>query len=62
MSKCSKKCNEIKEKIDSISGLNDEVIYKWLLAFENITDAMVNTIKDYDDLDEFNGTCFKRSK
>ena len=59
MSKCSKKCNEIKEKIDSISGLDDDVIYKWLLAFENITDAMVNTIKDYADLDEFNGTCFK---
>ena len=62
MSKCSKKCNEIKEKIDSISGLNDEVIYKWLLAFENITDAMVNTVKDYADLDEFNGTCFKRGR
>lgn len=62
MSKCSKKCNEIKEKIDSISGLDDDVIYKWLLAFENITDAMVNTIKDYTNLDEFNGTCFKRSK
>ena len=55
MSKCSKKCNEIKEKIDSISGLDDDVIYKWLLAFENITDAMVNTVKDYADLDEFNG-------
>ena len=62
MSKCSKKCNEIKEKIDSISGLNDDVIYKWLLAFENITDAMVNTIKDYANLGEFNGTYFKRSK
>lgn len=62
MSKCSKKCNEIKEKIDSISGLDDDVIYKWLLAFENITDAMVNTIKDYTNLDKFNGTCFKRSK
>ena len=62
MSKCSKKCNEIKEKIDSISGLDDEVIYKWLLAFENITDVMVNTIKDDANLGEFNGTCFKRSK
>ena len=62
MSKCSKKCNEIKEKIDSISGLDDDVIYKWLLAFENITDAMVITIKDYADLDEFNGTYFKRRK
>lgn len=62
MSKCSKKCNEIKEKIVNISGLDDDVIYKWLLAFENITDVMVNTIKDYADLDELSGTCFKRSK
>lgn len=30
MSKCSKKCNEIKQKIDNISGLDDDFVYDWL--------------------------------
>lgn len=59
MSKCSKKCNEIKEKIHSISGLDDDIVYKWLLALEKIVDATVTMIEDYADLDELNGTCFK---
>lgn len=53
MSNCSKKCNEIKEKIHNISGLDDDIVYKWLLALEKIVDATVTMIEDYADLDEF---------
>lgn len=60
MSKCSKKCNEIKKKIDNISGLDDDVVYKCLLALEKITDAIVLRIEDYANMDKYNGTCFKR--
>lgn len=34
MSECSKKCNEIKQKIDSISGLDDDFVYDNLLMIE----------------------------
>ena len=60
MSKCSKKCNEIKAKIDSISGLDDDYIYDWLKRLDNVTDAIVSFINDYADRDELNGTCFKK--
>lgn len=59
MSRCSKKCNEIKKKIDSVSGLNDDVVYDWLRRLDNVTDAIVSIIKDYSDRAELNGTCFK---
>lgn len=59
MSKCSKKCNEIKEKIDSISGLNDRIVYDWLKRLENVTNAIVGIIEDYADRQDLNGTCFK---
>lgn len=58
MSKCSKKCNEIKQKIDSISGLDDETVYNWLKRLENVTEAIINIIEDYSDRNELNGTCF----
>lgn len=59
MSKCSKKCNEIKEKIDSISGLDDDIIYDWLKLLDSVTDAYITIINDYADRHELNGTCFK---
>lgn len=62
MSRCSKKCNEIKAKIDSISGLDDNYVYKYLCMLENITDGIVIIIKDYADRDELNGTVFKNKK
>jgi len=55
MSKCSKKCNEIKKKIDSISGLDDGFIYGILCAIEK----QIDFIDEYSDKDEINGTCFK---
>lgn len=59
MSKCSKKCNEIKQKIDSISGLDDDIVYSWLKTLENMTDAIVEIIDSYAERNELNGTCFK---
>lgn len=59
MSKCSKKCNEIKKKIDSISGLDDDFVYDWLKSLDNITNAIVGIIDNYVDRNELNGTCFK---
>lgn len=62
MSKCSKKCNEIKAKIDSISGLDDDVVESNLLILEYITNMIVGNIEKYADEDELNGTCFKREE
>ena len=59
MSKCSKKCNEIKHKIDSISGLDDEIIYDWLERLDKTTEAFIYIINNYADRNELNGTCFK---
>lgn len=59
MSRCSKKCNEIKQKIDSISGLDDDIVYDWLKRLDNVIDAIVSIIDDYADRNELNGTCFK---
>lgn len=61
MSKCSKKCNEIKAKIDSISGLDDDMIWFYLDQLENYTDIIIENIKKYEEQAKLNGTCFKRS-
>lgn len=60
MSKCSKKCNEIKTKIDSISGLDDDWVYGNLLELEKYVTKVVDSINKYADEDELNGTCFKK--
>lgn len=59
MSRCSKKCNEIKQKIDSISGLDDNIVYDWLKRLDNVVGAIVSIIDNYADRNELNGTCFK---
>lgn len=59
MSRCSKKCNEIKKIIDSISGLDDDYIYSWLKSLESVTVSIVGFINHYADRNELNGTCFK---
>lgn len=58
MSKCSKKCNEIKQKIDSISGLDDDFVFEMLCKIEN----QIDLIDKYADEDILNGTCFKGEK
>lgn len=62
MSKCSKKCNEIKQKIDNVSGLDDDIVYNWLKRLENVTDAIIEIIDNYAERNELNGTCFKREE
>lgn len=56
MSRCSKKCNELKELLDSISGLNDSYIYKELCDIE----TKIELIQEYADMDIYNGTCFRK--
>ena len=51
--RCSKKCNEIKQKIDSISGLDDDWIYGNLLALESQVNVIVKSIEKYADEDKF---------
>ena len=58
MSKCSKKCNEIKVKIDSISGLDDDFVFQILCKIEN----QIDLLNQYADEDEINGTIFKNRR
>ena len=59
MSKTSKLCNDIKSKIDSISGLDDDVIYNQLLSFNNFIDSRIEFINSYILENELFGTIFK---
>ena len=59
MSKCSKKCNELKEKIDSISGLDDDIVFDWLQRIDDVVSVYVEQIEIYADRKKLNGTCFK---
>ena len=62
MSRCSKMCNEIKQRIDNISGLDDDFVYDWLKRLEIITEEITALIKDYSDKSELNGTCFNKKE
>lgn len=62
MSKCSKKCNEIKDKINTINGLDDDYIYEWLNRLDSVTDAIISIINNYADRNKLNGTCFKEDE
>ena len=59
MSKCSKLINRMKEKLDSISGLDDDEIYGYLSILEKDINLIVKSIEKYADENELNGTCFK---
>lgn len=56
MSKCSKKCNELKKKIEGISGLDDDFVYETLCKVENLLDLL----DEYADLELLNGTVFNK--
>lgn len=60
MSRCSKMCNEIKQRIDNISGLDDDLVYDWLKILKSTTEAITSIIEDYADRSELNGTCFNK--
>lgn len=60
MSRCSKMCNEIKQRIDNISGLDDDFVYDWLKILKSTTEAITSIVEDYADRSELNGTCFNK--
>ena len=55
MSDCSRKCNELKKRLDEVSFYSDEYIYKELLKIDSIIDKILEYAKE----DILNGTCFK---
>lgn len=55
MSTCSRKINELKERLDGISGLSDQYIFKKLIQISLI----LSDIEKYADEDPLNGTCYK---
>lgn len=59
MSKCSQKTNEICKKIQSISGLDDDIVYEMLIQLDKRVIEIVNAINKYAEADTLNGTCFK---
>lgn len=61
MSRCSKKINEIKEKLDSISGLNDDYVYRYLESIDNIVTPIVEICTKWsEESDENRNYIFKK--
>ena len=50
MSRCSKKINEIKEKLDSISGLNDDYVYRYLESIDSIVTPIVEICTEWSEI------------
>lgn len=59
MSKVSVKINNIKNKLDSISGLDDNFVMDRLNILDKYIDILLLIIDDYLLEDELNGTIFK---
>ena len=55
MSRTSKKCNELCNKIQSISGLDDNYIYGKLLQLEYAVNNIIDDIEKYADENPLNG-------
>lgn len=55
MSRTSKKCNELCNKIQSISGLDDNYVYGKLLQLEYAVNNIINDINSYADENPLNG-------
>lgn len=60
MSKVSTRINRMKNKLDSVSGLDDEYVDTQLDFIERILNIYVGKIEKYADENEINGTVFKR--
>lgn len=59
MSKVSAKINKIKDKLDSISGLDGDYTFERILEIEKIVDKKVNEINRHSGKDELNGIIFE---
>lgn len=55
MSRTSKKCNELCNKIQSISGLDDNYVYGKLLQLEYAVNNIIDDIEKYADENPLNG-------
>ena len=55
MSRTSKKCNELCNKIQSISGLDDNYVYGKLLQLEYAVNNIIDDIDKYADENPLNG-------
>lgn len=59
MSKVSAKINNIKGKLDSISGLDGDFTFERILEIEKVVNEKVNEIDKHCHEDETNGTIFE---
>ena len=59
MSKVSLKINKIKDKLDSISGLDGDYTFERILEIDKIVDKKVNEINRHSGEEELNGTIFE---
>jgi len=55
MSRTSKKCNELCNRIQSISGLDDNYIYGKLLQLEYAVNNIIDDIEKYAEENPLNG-------
>ena len=59
MSKVSAKINNIKGKLDSISGLDGDFTFERILEIEKVVNEKVDEIDKHCNEDETNGTIFE---
>ena len=59
MSKVSKSVNVLKNKLDSISGLDGDFVFNRLLVLDKFIDVLLLDINNYLSEDVLNGTIFK---
>lgn len=59
MSRVSKRSNNIKNKLDSISGLEGDFVFDKLDILDKYIDIMLVVINDYLTDNKFNGTIFE---
>ena len=62
MSKVSKKINEIKEKLDSISGLDDDYVYNWIESIDKIVTPIVDICSTWSEEEDEKGTIFYKKR
>lgn len=59
MSKVSVKINRMKNKLDSVSGLDGDYVNEQLDYIERVLNIYIDKIDKYADEDEVNGTIFE---
>lgn len=62
MSKVSKKINEIKDKLDSISGLDDDYVYSWIESIDKIVTPIVDICSTWSEEEDEKGTIFYKKR